>query len=75
MTSKDVPNVGKMDSSLKNSEVVASPPEGAEDTGSKLPKRCFFNGEEYTGGAMVCSGGVLLKCNNYYGTWTRAGSC
>lgn len=73
MTNNDVPNVGKMDPSLKNSDVVASPPEGAEEPGSKSTIMCYFNGTEYSAGAMVCSGHVLLKC--FSNGWGNVGKC
>jgi hypothetical protein len=69
----EVPQVGEMDPSKKNSPIVDKA-EG-EETRVNCDKLCMFNDRKYTHGACVCSGGVLLQCNGYYGYWNRTGKC
>ncbi|MBE9592184.1 MAG: DUF1496 domain-containing protein [Proteobacteria bacterium] len=74
MSEKEEPEiiqVGPMDPNKKNSPIVEeAPPEEAE---SKVAI-CYFNGREYGIGAVVCSGGRLIRCYSN-GTWLPAGTC
>lgn len=71
-TSKEVPQVGEMDSGKKNSEIFDDPgPAEAKAIGEAL---CWYNGVQYGPGAEICSGNVRLRCNAQ-GWWRRVGRC
>jgi len=67
----EVVSVGQVDPSKKNSSINL---EGEEEKSSTI---CWFNGQQYSQGARVCSGGNLLQCyiSGSTGYWSRVGSC
>lgn len=72
---KKAPQVGKMDPAKKNSPIVdeSAQMEGAECV-KGARKLCWFNGKQYTPGAAICSGRILMKCNTT-GGWSYIGRC
>lgn len=71
---KKAPQVGEIDSTKKNSPIVEGPVQNEAAECAKGPRFCWFNGRQYTRGAAVCSGGVLLRCFSN-GSWGRVGRC
>lgn len=69
---KDIPQVGTMDPTKKNSPVADGPVPDENDV--KARTLCWFNGAQFAPGAEVCSGGVQLRCRSN-GTWYRVGRC
>ncbi len=67
----EVVSVGQVDPSKKNSAL------NLEGEVEKCGPICWFNGQQYSQGARVCSGGNLLQCyiSNNNGWWSRVGSC
>ena len=63
------------DAALENSEIVAAP--DMEDSAQALAAAdaaiCYWNGEEYSDGATICSAHRVHKCWN--GKWVEIGSC
>ena len=69
----EVPQVGTVDPSKKSSPIVDGP--APQESGTDTTKRfCWFNGQQFTPGAQVCSGGVRLRCSTD-GNWYKAGIC
>ena len=68
-------NVGAQDPELKNSpiagedddeELDAAP---VDETSAKAV--CYFNGESFAPGTIVCSGTLMLRCE--FGVWVPVG--
>ncbi|MCW9042795.1 MAG: DUF1496 domain-containing protein [Pseudopelagicola sp.] len=59
---KDLKKVGLPETDKHTSEIV---PEGAEPGRYDL---CYYNGEQYAPGALLCGGGYVLRCQSN-GTW------
>ncbi|WP_432450209.1 DUF1496 domain-containing protein [Aliiroseovarius marinus] len=66
-----IPQVGPVDVTKKTSEIL---PEGEAGDDGDERGTCWFNGAQYSPGARVCSGGVLLNCYSS-GSWGRVGRC
>ena len=69
----EIPQVGALDPSKKNSPILDGPfpKESRTETTRTL---CWFNGVQFAPGAEVCSGGVQLRCYPS-GCWGRVGKC
>lgn len=71
--SSTTPDLGAQDPELKNSPVAWEGEEDTEALRESIPGEptCFFNDRPFSHGAVVRSGGALLKCD--YGLWVPAG--
>lgn len=69
----EVTQVGEIDPNKKTSLIVESSENENASTGAERGT-CWFNGQQYSPGARVCSGGSMLYCYSN-GTWGRTGSC
>lgn len=69
-----LPDVGAMDPTLRNSAIAAELDEEADTLRQQVPGEpvCYFNGQSYSNGAFVTSGGQVLRCR--YGVWAESGS-
>ena len=69
------PNVGAPDPELRTSPIAEENDEAMETLKQEVQGEpvCTFNGKAFAQGALVCSGGALLRCD--YGIWVEIGSC
>ncbi len=66
----DISDVGEMKPALRNSEITDTAPTTPSD--DRPPATCWFNGNQFTQGALVCSGGRQIICT-HHGTWFQNG--
>ena len=58
---------------LRNSPIVEDePPTG---TGASAKAECYWNGQAYSPGAMICSGGSVLQCSDSGRWWSTGRPC
>jgi len=69
-----LPEVGAMDPTLRNSPIAEELDEEADTLRQQVPgePQCYFNGQGYSNGEFVNSGGQVLRC--WYGVWVESGS-
>jgi len=70
MNKKKIIYVGPADPNKKHSPIAYGPPRKK----NTMQGICYFNGEAYTPGTLICSEGILLLCQSD-GTWEEIGEC
>lgn len=68
-----IEQVGAVDPTKQTSPIVETEPETEAETADERAI-CWFNGQQYGTGAIICSAGTRLYCNSS-GNWQSAGSC
>jgi hypothetical protein len=62
--SADIPQVGQVDKTRRNSDIIEGPPKQSGGPAAPSGAICYFNGLQYGAGAEICSAGSRLLCGS-----------
>ncbi|MDB5393511.1 MAG: hypothetical protein JWM91_1017 [Rhodospirillales bacterium] len=74
MGDQPMEDVGPQDPSKTNSPIENTPEGEGPQAPSSVDTECYWNGQGYSVGAIICSAGTRLVCQ-WSGVWSPNGSC
>jgi hypothetical protein len=69
----EIIHVEPQQNDLRNSPIVVEEPQTGTDASAKA--LCYWNGQAYSPGAMICSGGSILQCADSGRWWSTGRHC
>jgi hypothetical protein len=69
----EIIHVEPQEDNLRNSPVVEKEPLAGGNAAANAV--CYWNGQAYSPGAMICSGGSVLQCSDSGRWWSTGRPC